>query len=51
MCSGVGASCTGTTTGLAWGLKSPAAVAVDANNVYFSDIVTGIVGQAPLGRR
>jgi hypothetical protein len=48
MCNTAGASCTGTSTTLVSGLTSPAAVAVDANNVYFSDIGAGIVGKAPL---
>lgn len=48
MCNTVGASCTGTTTTLVSGLQTPAGLAVDANNVYFSDIKAGVVGKAPL---
>jgi hypothetical protein len=48
MCNTVGASCTGTSVTLASGLVSPAGVAVDEENVYFTDEKAGIVGQAPL---
>lgn len=48
MCNTVGASCTGTLTTLVSGLKSPAGVAVDATDVYFSDTGAGVVGKAPL---